>query len=143
MFQRCQLSNPAIEPRQIQDSLLVSLKQRGQLKHEQFLHQLKVLPNGWKDKEGQESSQGGTHVEPEPIASHQGTNISHGHTQTTLDDHLTLEPTHTLHAPYIQANDLKTFENHKEPGMKRSQTTQHKNIKSPNKQQQKTLIVGS
>ena len=32
MFQRCQLSNPAIEPGQIQDSLLVSPKQRGQLK---------------------------------------------------------------------------------------------------------------
>ena len=92
---------------------------------------------------GQESSQGGTHVEPEPMTGHQGTNISHGHTQTTLYDHLTLEPTHTLHAPHIQAKDLKTFENQKEPRMKRSQTTQHKNIKSPNKQQQKTLIVCS
>ena len=36
--QECQLDNPAIKSGQIQDSLLVSLKQHGRLKHEQFLY---------------------------------------------------------------------------------------------------------
>ena len=115
MFQRCQLSNLAIEPGQIQDSLLLPLKQCGQLKREQFLHLLKGLPTRWKGKKGQESSQKGTHVEPEPILGHQDTNISHDHTQTTLNYHSTLEPTHTLHAPHIQAKDLRHLKITKNP----------------------------
>ena len=59
-------------------------------------------------KDGQESFQEGTCVEPKPIPGHQDTNTSHGHIQTSLDDHLTLEPMHTHHAPYIQAKDLRT-----------------------------------
>ena len=78
------------------------------------------MPTGWKDKEGQELSQEGTRLEPEPIPDHQDTNISHGHTQTTLDDHSTLEPMHTLHAPHLQAKDLKISKNHKEPRMKKA-----------------------
>ena len=38
MFQRYQLSNLAIEPGLIQDSLLVSPEQCGRPKHKQFLH---------------------------------------------------------------------------------------------------------
>ena len=132
MFQRYQLSNLAIEPGLIQDSLLVSPEQCGRPEHKQFLHQLKGLPTRWKDKEGQESSQEGTHVELESVPNHQDTNISHGHTQTIVDEHSTLKPMHTLHAPHIQTKDLKTSENHKEPRMKRSQTTQHKNTKPQN-----------
>ena len=62
--------------------------------------------------------QEGTCVEPKPVPGHQDTNTSHGHIQTTLDDHSTLEPMHTHHAPHIQAKDLRTFDHHKEPKMK-------------------------
>ena len=60
-----------------------------------------------------------------PVPNRQYTNISHVHTQTTLDGRSALEPMHTRHASHIQAKDSKTSENHKEPRMKRSQTTHH------------------
>ena len=50
---------------------------------------------------------------------------------------------HTLHAPHIQAKDLKTSENHKEPGMKRNGTSKKKKKKTkqnktPNKTKSST-----
>ena len=45
---------------------------------------------------------------------------------------------HTLHAPHIQAKDLKTFENHKEPGMKGNDTSKKKKKNQQNKTPNKT-----
>ena len=70
-----------------------------------------------------ESSQEGTHVELKPTLGHQDINISHGHTQMVLDGRSALKPIHTQRAPQLQAKDLKTSENHKEPRMKGNQTT--------------------
>ena len=122
MLLRCQLSNTASEPGQIQDSLLVPWEQCGQSKHEQFLYQSEGLLAEQKDKDGQESFQEGICVEPKPVPGQQDTNTSHGHIQTTPDIYSTLELTHTHHAPHIQAKDLRTSKHHKEPRMnKRSE----------------------